>query len=161
MITDKYFDAGIRLRQAMWGPGAVDQVYTTTEANDKLQEIVTRFCFGDVWQREELDLKQRSLITVAMLIALNRPQELRIHMEGALANGATEVELREVALHAVLYAGIPAGVGGIRTLEEILAQSRPDSPLRAAASRPRRRRPSANGSRASAGIGPGAENAPA
>jgi 4-carboxymuconolactone decarboxylase len=133
MIKDTYFDAGAELRQAMWGPGSLDQVHSATELTDKLQDIVTRFCFGDVWQRDGLSLRERSLVTVAMLIALNRPHELRIHMEGALANGATEVELREVALHAVLYAGIPAGVGGIRTLGELLAELRPDSPLRAAA----------------------------
>jgi 4-carboxymuconolactone decarboxylase len=133
MIKDSYYDAGVELRQAMWGPGALDQITSATEVTDKLQDIVTRFCFGDVWQREGLSLRERSLVTVAMLIALNRPHELRIHMEGALANGATEEELREVALQSVLYAGIPAGVGGIRTLDELLAERRPDSPLRAAA----------------------------
>jgi 4-carboxymuconolactone decarboxylase len=132
VIKDSYFDAGVELRQAMWGPGALDQVHSATGVTDKLQDIVTRFCFGDVWQREGLSLRERSLITVAMLIALNRPHELRLHMEGALANGAAEAELREVALHAVLYAGIPAGVGGIRMLDELLAELRPDSPLRAA-----------------------------
>lgn len=133
MIKDEYYDAGVELREAMWGPGALDQITSATEVTDKLQDIVTRFCFGDVWQREGLSLRERSLVTVAMLIALNRPHELRIHMEGALANGATEVELREVALHSVLYAGIPAGVGGVKTLDELLAERRPDSPLRAAA----------------------------
>ncbi len=133
MIKDASFDAGIQLRQAMWGDGSLEQVHSTTELTDKLQDIVTRFCFGDMWQREGLTLRERSLVTVAMLIALNRPHELRIHMEGALANGASEVELREVALHAVLYAGIPAGVGGVRTLGEVLTELRPDSPLRAAA----------------------------
>lgn len=133
MIKDEYYDAGVELRQAMWGPGALNQITSATEVTDKLQDIVTRFCFGDVWQREGLSLRERSLVTVAMLIALNRPHELRIHMEGALANGATEEELREVSLHAVLYAGIPAGVGGISTLDQLLAERRPDSPLRAAA----------------------------
>ena len=68
-----------------------------------------------------------------MLIALNRPHELGLHMQGALANGAADLELREVALHAALYAGIPAAVGAIRTLDEVLAEHHPQSPLRAAA----------------------------
>lgn len=132
MLKDGYYEDGVTLRQAMWGPGTLDQIHSATGVTDKMQDIVTRYCFGDIWQREGLSLRERSLITVAMLIALNRPHELHIHMEGALANGATEVELREVALHAVLYAGIPAGAGAIRALDELLAEARPDSPLRAA-----------------------------
>jgi 4-carboxymuconolactone decarboxylase len=133
MIKDSHYDAGTELRQAMWGPGAMGQIENATEVTDKLQDIVTRFCFGDVWQRDGLTLRERSLVTVAILIALNREHELRLHMMGALANGATEVELREVSLHSILYAGIPAGVGGVRTLDELLAELRPDSPLRAPA----------------------------
>ncbi len=137
MIHDSYLDAGLDLRRQMFGEGGAEgQVFNTTELNDKLQEIVTRWCFGDLWLREELSPKTRSLITVAMLIALGKGPELNIHMRGALANGVTEVELREVSLHAILYAGIPAGNEGLRTLEGILKDTKPDSELLAPAARP-------------------------
>ena len=136
MLEDSTFDAGIELRRQMFGEAGADgQIYSTTELNDKLQEIVTRWCFGDLWVREELPLKVRSMITVAMLIALGRAPELNIHMRGALANGVTDVELREIALHAILYCGIPAGVEGIRTLDTILADVAPESALRKDAAR--------------------------
>ncbi|MBB4929577.1 4-carboxymuconolactone decarboxylase [Lipingzhangella halophila] len=123
MIEDELYDAGLRQRRAMFGKaGAEDQVEHTTDLNDKLQEIVTRNCFGDIWQRDGLEVRTRSLITVAMLLALGRSHELRIHINGALANGVSVVELREIMLHSYLYCGIPAAVEGIRTLDEILAQ---------------------------------------
>jgi 4-carboxymuconolactone decarboxylase len=133
MVGDPSFDAGVELRKAMWGAGSLEQITSATQLSEKLQEIVTRFCFGDLWQREGLTKRERSLITVAMLLALNRPHELRVHMEGALANGATEVEIREVALHSVPYAGIPAGASGIQILGELLTTREPDSPLLATA----------------------------
>jgi 4-carboxymuconolactone decarboxylase len=130
MITDETFGVGLGVRREMFGQGgADDQVYATTELNDKLQEIVTRWCFGDLWSREELSRKMRSMVTVAMLIALGRSHELNIHMRGALANGVTPVELREISLHAILYCGIPAGGEAIRTLDAILTDADPDSNL--------------------------------
>ncbi|WP_432828636.1 carboxymuconolactone decarboxylase family protein [Dactylosporangium sp. CA-092794] len=142
MLEDSTFDAGIELRRQMFGEAGADgQIYATTELNDKLQEIVTRWCFGEMWVREELPLKTRSMITVAMLLALGRGPELNIHMRGALANGVTDVELREIALHSILYCGIPAGVEGIRTLDGILADVAPGSALREDAARSGRARP--------------------
>lgn len=141
MIADSNLDAGLDLRRQMFGEaGAEGQVFSTTELNDKLQEIVTRWCFGDLWQREELPPKIRSMITVAMLLALGRAPELNIHMRGALANGVTEVELREIALHSILYCGIPAGAEGVRMLEGILKELRPESELLDPAPRPERDR---------------------
>ncbi len=120
----------------MFGEGGADkQVYGTTELNDKLQEIVTRWCFGDLWERAELSHKIRSMITVAMLLAAGKVPELNIHMRGALANGVTAVELREICLHSILYCGIPAGAEGIRTLDAILADVDPESDLRKPAAR--------------------------
>ncbi|BCB76599.1 4-carboxymuconolactone decarboxylase [Phytohabitans flavus] len=142
MLEDDTFDSGIELRRRMFGEAGADaQIYSTTELNDKLQEIVTRWCFGDLWSREELPLKNRSMITVAMLMALGRSHELNIHIRGALANGVSEVELREIALHAILYCGIPAGADGIRTLDAILAEVAPDSALRKDAPRTGRKAP--------------------
>lgn len=137
MITDDYFEAGIQLRREMFGQaGADDQVFATTGLNDKLQEIVTRWCFGDLWLRPELPRKVRSMVTVAMLAALGRSHELAIHMRGALANGVTDVELREIALHSILYCGIPAGGEALRILDAILAEDGRDSVLREPVTRP-------------------------
>lgn len=127
---DELFDKGVELRREMFGrAGAEDQVDATNGLNDKLQEIVTRWCFGDVWQRDGLVPKQRSMITVGMLLALGRGPELNIHLRGALANGVTPEELREVCLHAILYCGIPAGVEGIRTLDTVLRELSPESSI--------------------------------
>ncbi|GAB3596082.1 carboxymuconolactone decarboxylase family protein [Microbacterium tumbae] len=123
MIHDRLYEEGLELRRRMFGSaGAEGQTESTTELDDKLQEIVTRWCFGDLWQREDLGTRDRSLITVAMLLALGRSPEANTHMRGALANGVTPAELREVCLHALLYAGIPAAVDGLRILQPILAE---------------------------------------
>jgi 4-carboxymuconolactone decarboxylase len=130
VLKDQDYDRGLELRRQMFGSaGAEQQTENTTELNDKLQEIVTRWCFGDLWQRPELPLRDRSLITVAMLVALGRSHELNIHMRGALANGISPTELRELCLHSMLYCGIPPSVEGIRTLEAILQEKQPDSEL--------------------------------
>lgn len=125
MIKDNLYDVGLELRRSMFGPaGAEDQVEHTSDLNDKIQEVVTRYCFGDIWQREGLDKKTRSLITLAMLVALGRSHEVRIHLQGGLANGLTEEEIREVMLHSFLYCGIPAAMDGFRAAEEVLSQAR-------------------------------------
>jgi 4-carboxymuconolactone decarboxylase len=128
--TDEPFEAGLQVRREMFGKaGADDQVFSTTAMNDKMQEIVTRWCFGDVWEREELPRRIRSMITVAMMIALGKEVELGIHIRGALANGVTDVELREIALHSLLYCGIPAANEGLRTLQAVLSEVDPESEL--------------------------------
>nr|WP_209706811.1 carboxymuconolactone decarboxylase family protein [Leucobacter exalbidus] len=107
----------------MFGPeGAEDQVEHTTDLNDKLQEFVTRSCFGDIWQRDGLSLTDRSKITFAMLIAQGKNHELRVHARGAIANGVSIHELREVIVHSLLYCGIPAAVEGMRALEEVMVE---------------------------------------
>ncbi|GGC85662.1 4-carboxymuconolactone decarboxylase [Tersicoccus solisilvae] len=129
MIKDEYYDAGLALRRAMFGPsGAEDQVEHTTDLNDKIQEVVTRYCFGDVWQRDGLDLRVRSLITLAMLVATGRSHEIRIHLRGAVANGVTAEEIRELMLHSFLYCGIPAAMDGFRAADEILSASASPAP---------------------------------
>lgn len=123
VIRDDLFDRGVQQREAMFGrAGAQDQVDHTTELDDRMQEFVTRTCFGDIWQREGLSIQDRSKITVAMMIATGKAHELRIHLRGGINNGLTALELREIALHSILYCGIPAGVEGIRALEEVLAE---------------------------------------
>lgn len=106
----------------MFGAAGADaQVDNTTALNDKLQDYVTRSCFGDIWQRPGLSLRDRSAVTFAMLIATGKSHEMRVHAEGAIANGLTPVELREIAVHSLLYCGIPASVEAHRALEEVFA----------------------------------------
>jgi len=123
VIRDELYDAGIAQRREMFGPeGADQQVDNTNWLNDKVQDFVTRYCFGDIWQRSGLSLADRSKVTFAMLIAAGKPHETRIHARGALANGVSPLELREIAVHAILYCGIPAAVDGIQALDEVLAE---------------------------------------
>ncbi|MFJ6302130.1 carboxymuconolactone decarboxylase family protein [Pseudarthrobacter oxydans] len=124
MIKDELFDAGLELRHRMFGrAGAEDMLDDPSDLMAKLQEIVTRYCFGDIWQREELDQRTRSMITLAMLVALGKDHEIRIHLRGALANGVTEIEIREIMLHSFLYCGIPAAVNGLKAAEEVFSHT--------------------------------------
>jgi len=115
------FDKGLAMRREMFGPGGAD--HALAQASDfsrPLQEIVTRFCFGEVWQRPGLDRRTRSMLTIAMLVAAGRMVQLPAHVRGAIANGVTREELREVILHALLYCGIPAAVEATAICERAL-----------------------------------------
>ncbi|HEY4536650.1 MAG TPA: carboxymuconolactone decarboxylase family protein [Enteractinococcus sp.] len=121
-IKDAHFDAGIELRRTMFGPGGSDDIVDhTTDVNDKLEDYVTRVCFGDIWQRPGLELADRSKITLAMLLATGKSHEIRVHMRGALQNGVTPLQLREIVVHSVLYCGIPTAVEGVRAMHEVFA----------------------------------------
>jgi 4-carboxymuconolactone decarboxylase len=115
------FERGLALRREMFGAAGTDQALEkATEMSRPLQEMVTRYCFGEIWQRPGLDRKTRSLLTVAMLIGTGRMAQLPTHLRGALANGVTREELRELFLHAQLYCGIPAAVEAIAVCEATL-----------------------------------------
>ena len=86
-----------------------------------LQRLVTEYCWGAVWGREELPKKTRSMLNIAMLSVLNRPHELRLHVQGALRNGVTKEEIREVLLHVGIYAGIPCSVDSFRIAREAIS----------------------------------------
>lgn len=120
---DDTFDKGLALRREMFGPaGAERALETASELSRPLQDIVTRYCFGEIWQRPGLDRKTRSLITLAMLMGTGRFLQFPAHLRGALANGASPEELRELVLHSQLYCGIPSAVEGMAALEAILAR---------------------------------------
>lgn len=114
-------EAGLALRHAMFGAaGAEDQVNNASDYMAPMQDIVTRICFGEGWQRPGFDRRMRSLLTLAMLMAMGRTHEIKIHTRGAIANGVTREELRELFLHGFLYCGIPLMVDAMRASEEIL-----------------------------------------
>jgi 4-carboxymuconolactone decarboxylase len=118
---DSAFDAGMAVRRDMFGAaGAEQRLAQATDLTLPFEELVTRYCFGDVWARPGLDRKTRSLITLAALTALTKPNQLKVHVRGALANGATMEEIREVLLHTSVYAGIPCGVEAFNAAAEVL-----------------------------------------
>lgn len=117
------YERGRALRRAVMGEAHVSR--SGGDDRDEataLQQYVTQFGWGTIWQRGVLPLPTRSLITVSMLIALNRPHELRGHLAGALNNGCTEAELREAIIHAALYCGFPAALDSMRVLDAVLAE---------------------------------------
>ncbi len=109
--TADYFSAGLQLRREMLGPALADQaIESATDFTRALQDIVTRYCFGEVWTRPPLDRRTRSMLTLAMLAALGKPTQLKVHVQAAIRNGVTKDEIREILLHAMIYCGVPAGV---------------------------------------------------
>jgi 4-carboxymuconolactone decarboxylase len=119
--SDAAYTQGMAMRRQMMGDAFVDAALANaTPFTAPIQEHITRAAWGDVWQRPGLDLKTRSLITVAMLTALGKQNELKGHVRGALNNGATVAELQEVLLHATVYCGVPAAVEAFRTANEVV-----------------------------------------
>ena len=126
---DSQFDKGMATRKQVMGEDFVANAFgKATGFTLPMQQYITRNAWGDVWQREGLDLKTRSLITVAMLTALGKQHELKGHVRGALNNGATSAEIQEVLLHASIYCGVPAAVEAFRSAAEVV-----DGPVKAQA----------------------------
>ena len=118
------FTKGLALRREMFGVAGADKaVAEASEFSRPLQETVARFCYGEIWQRPGLDRKTRSMITVSMLIAAGRFAQLPAHLRGAVANGASLLELRELILHSQLYCGIPSAVEATAICEATLGTS--------------------------------------
>ena len=115
------YDAGLIQRKAVMGEDFVARAHDgETEFTQTIQECITRNAWCDVWQRPGLDMKTRSLITVAFLTALGKQHELKGHVRGALNNGATAAEIQEVLLHASIYCGVPTAVEAFRTAAEVI-----------------------------------------
>lgn len=118
---DAAYDKGLATRKQVMGEDFVATALGNATAFTRpIQEHITAKAWGDVWQRPGLDLKTRSLITVAMLTALGKQHELKGHLRGALNNGATPAELQEVLLHAAVYCGVPTAVDAFRTAAEVV-----------------------------------------
>ena len=118
---DTQFEQGLITRKQVMGEEFVARAFGgVTDFTAPIQQYITRNAWGDVWQRPGLDLKTRSLITVAMLTALGKQHELKGHVRGALNNGATVEEIQEVLLHATIYCGVPTAVEAFRTANEVV-----------------------------------------
>jgi 4-carboxymuconolactone decarboxylase len=119
MPKDMY-EAGLANRKAVLGADYVEKaIQSADDFNRPLQELVTTYCWGEIWGREELPRKTRSMLNIAMLTALNRPHELKLHLKGALTNGVSRTEIREVLLQTAIYCGVPAAVDAFRTAREV------------------------------------------
>ena len=118
---DAQFDKGLVTRKQVMGEEFVaNALGNATSFTQPIQEHITAKAWGDVWQRPGLDLKTRSLITVAILTALGKQHELKGHVRGALNNGATPAEISEVLLHASIYCGVPSAVEAYRSAAEVV-----------------------------------------
>ena len=118
------FARGLAVRRAVLGAAYVDEsMANADDLTQPLQELVTDYCWGAIWTRPGLSRKTRSLINLAMLTALNRPHEIRLHLRGALANGCSKTEIREVLLQTAIYCGVPAAIDSFRVAREVLADA--------------------------------------
>ena len=121
MTRSAQFEKGLKVRRKVLGAEYVDG--SIARADDFMmafQEITTEWCWGYAWTRPGLDHKTRSMLNLAMLTALSKPRELKLHVKGALANGETVDEIKEILLHATVYCGIPAGLDAFKAAHEVL-----------------------------------------
>jgi 4-carboxymuconolactone decarboxylase len=117
------FDKGLEMRRAVLGAEYVDRsIANVDEFNKPFQKLVTEWCWGEVWTRPGLDKKTRSLLNLAMLTALNRPNEVRLHVRGAINNGVTKAEIQEVLLQTCIYCGVPAALESFRIASEVIKE---------------------------------------
>lgn len=117
------FDKGLAMRRQVLGSEYVDaSIKNATDFNIDMQELVTQYCWGDVWNRPGLDRKTRSFLNLAMISALNRPHELKLHVRGALNNGLTKDEVKEVFLQVAIYCGVPAAIDSFRVASEVFKE---------------------------------------
>ena len=123
-MTDKK-QSGMEVRRAVLGDEHVDRAEASrTPLTDEFQDLITRYAWGEIWTRQGLDRRTRSCITVAMLVALNRNDELALHMRAALRNGVTADELKEVLLQTAIYCGVPAANSAFGVAATVLAGAR-------------------------------------
>ena len=122
-MPSELFQKGLEVRREVLGTEYVDAAISQTDDFSRpLQELVTEYCWGAVWTRPGLDRKTRSMINLAMLTALNRPHEAKIHLKGALNNGCSRAEIMEVLLQTAIYCGVPAAVDSFRLAREVFRE---------------------------------------
>ena len=122
-MNKELFDKGLEIRKSVLGKEFVENsLKNADEFAMPMQELATEYCWGYVWGRPGLDKRTRSFLNLAMIAALNRPHELKIHVQGALRNGLTRQEIMEVFLQVAIYCGVPAGVDSFRIAREAFAE---------------------------------------
>jgi 4-carboxymuconolactone decarboxylase len=117
------FKKGLGIRREVLGAEYVDKAMATADDfNMPLQELVSTYCWGEIWGRPGLDRKTRSMLNLAMISALNRPHEIKAHVKGAINNGLTKADIQEVFLQVAIYCGVPAAVDSFRLAREVFAE---------------------------------------
>lgn len=123
MDDKQRYDAGLAVRREVLGDAYVDRSLANADEFSKpFQDLVSRYCWGDIWCRDGLDRKQRSIVNIAMIAALNRPHELKLHVRGGIKNGLSKEEIREILMQVAVYCGIPAGLDSFRNAREAFAE---------------------------------------
>jgi 4-carboxymuconolactone decarboxylase len=125
-MDKELFNKGLDIRREVLGADYVNKALATAMADPlmaPLQELVTQYCWGEIWGRPGLERRTRSMINLAMLTALNRPHEVKIHLRGALNNGVSREEIVEVLLQTMIYCGVPAAIDSFRIAKEIFAEA--------------------------------------
>ena len=119
-MNDDLFNKGLGIRKSVLGAEFVEKsLAAADDFNMPMQRLTTEYCWGAVWGREGLSKKTRSMLNLAMISALNRPHELKMHVGGALKNGVSRDEIREVFMAVAIYCGVPAGVDAFRVAREV------------------------------------------
>jgi 4-carboxymuconolactone decarboxylase len=122
-LEKQMFDKGLSIRRDMFGAEGADKAWAAADDfNRPFEELVNQYCFGEIWGRPGLDRKTRSIVTLSMLTGLNRPNQIRTHVRGAIANGVTKEELQELFLQAAIYCGVPAAVDSFRIAREVFKE---------------------------------------
>jgi 4-carboxymuconolactone decarboxylase len=122
---DRY-QQGMSMRRKVLGDAHVDRAQNNrNEFNDEFQDLITRYAWGEIWSRPDLPQKTRSLVTVALMVALNRGDELAMHLRAAFRNGITRAEIKEVLLQTAIYCGVPAANSAFHIAEQVLAEAEP------------------------------------
>jgi 4-carboxymuconolactone decarboxylase len=122
-MDKEMFEKGLNIRRQVLGADFVEKAFATADDFSRpMQELTTQYCWGEIWGRPGLDRKTRSIINLAMISALNRPHEVKVHVRAAITNGLTKDEIKEVFLQVAIYCGVPAGVDSFRIAREVFQE---------------------------------------
>jgi 4-carboxymuconolactone decarboxylase len=117
------FEKGLKTRREVLGADYVDNaIQNADDFNRPLQELVTEYCWNEIWNRPGLDRRTRSIINLSLLTALNRPHELKLHLRGAINNGLSKEDIQEVFMQTAIYCGVPAAIDSFRTAKEVFKE---------------------------------------
>ena len=123
MKDKEAFDKGLKTRREVLGADYVDaSIKNADDFNMPMQELVTDYCWNGIWNRPGLDRRTRSMLNLAMITALNRPHELKLHVRGAINNGLSKNDIQEVFLQAAIYCGVPAAIDSFRSAKEVFKE---------------------------------------
>ena len=122
-MGDELFEKGLKIRREVLGAEYVDKsIQGADDFTRPLQELVTKYCWGEIWGRPGLDRRTRSIINLAMITALGRTHEVKLHVKGAIHNGLTKDDIREIFLQTAIYCGVPAALDSFRAAKEVFKE---------------------------------------